>query len=211
MFTNALYPKTEQVLEKLAGLEFVKKFYLAGGTGLAMQLGHRKSIDLDFFTSESLFIVSMLRELGIFTTKILQQSEGTLEVIADGVKVSFMQYDYPLVGELVRYNDLVNIASVYDIGCMKLTAISSRGSKKDFVDMYYILKQISFRNLLEMFSQKYSGVEYSSAHILRSLRFFEDADNDPELDFLVDINWIEIKKSLEQVVNNYISKELILE
>lgn len=195
MFEASLYPKTKQVLEKLVKLEVINNFYLAGGTALALQLGHRKSIDLDFFTPKFPSKNLLLKQLSVLNPKVIQEAEGTLDVIIDTVKVSFLKYQYGMIQEFTRYNNL-NMASVLDIGCMKLTAISSRGSKKDFVDLYFIMKKYSLQSLLDAVASKFSDVDYSMMHILKSLSYFEDAQNDPDPDFLVKTNWESVKNKI---------------
>lgn len=209
MFSESLYPKTKQVLELLLRKSFLKNFYLAGGTALALHLGHRKSIDLDFFASKKDYpkIERLNIELKEFNPKIISQSEGTLDVIINDVKVSFLEYDYPLLETIVKADDFkeLSMASVLDIACMKITAISSRGSKKDFVDMYFILQNIKFDIVLKAFYEKYKGVNYSQFHILKSLLYFEDAEKDPDSDFLNHVEWRFVKSFIEKEVVKYLN------
>jgi hypothetical protein len=172
---------------------------MAGGTALALQLGHRKSIDLDFFSQDGFIAKELLIALKQLKLKIIQETEGTLDIIIDDVKVSFLNYPYKVVGDFAKYEE-TKLASLVDIACIKLTAISSRGSKKDFVDLYYILKQMSFNELWAQFEFKYSGIEYSKLHIMKSLVYFEDAQKDPDPDFIEEITWSEIQRSLEKVL-----------
>jgi hypothetical protein len=198
MFEEAFYPKTKSVLKLIKDTDILRKFYLAGGTGLAIQLGHRKSIDLDFFTQKFPNHDLLIQSLTPYNPQIISQSKGTLDTIIKDVKVSFLKYKYPLIKETKRYKH-VKVASVEDIACMKLTAIASRGSKKDFVDLYEVLQDISLKNLLILFEQKYKDVDYSKAHILKSLSYFADAKDDPNPKFIKDRDWLEIKKSLKEV------------
>ncbi len=121
-------------------------------------------------------------------------------MLISDIKVSFLEYDYPLIGDLFTYGD-IEIASVLDSACMKLTAISSRGSKKDFIDIYRILQDYDLNIILERFREKYSNVDYSFMHLMKSLVYFDDAEQDPELDYLEDIVWDEIKEFLKKEVN----------
>jgi hypothetical protein len=202
MYPQTLYPKTKQVLEKLEKLE-LNNFYLAGGTALALQLGHRKSIDLDFFTDNFPKRDILLQKLHGLNPTITQEAQGTLDVLIEEVKVSFLEYKYPLVCPLVKYGK-TELADITDIACMKLTAISSRGSKKDFIDLYFILKTRTLNEVIEVFRKKFEGVDYQETHILKSLVFFEDANRDPDPDYIESINWEEVKDTLEKTVENFI-------
>ncbi len=207
MFDSTLYPKTKQVLTKLAPVEIVKQFYLAGGTGLALQLGHRKSIDLDLFTANYPKNELLLAQLRPFSPKITQQAEGTLDVIIDQVKVSFLEYDYPLIADKNQYQQL-DIANVKDIACMKLTAISSRGSKKDFIDLYFILQDYSLDQVWTWFKQKYQQVDYQKLHILKSIVYFADANQDPEVNYLKTVKWTKIKQALVNKTSKFAGRKM---
>ncbi len=207
MFDSTLYPKTKQVLTKLAPIQIVKQFYLAGGTGLALQLGHRKSIDLDLFTRNYPKNELLLAQLKSFSPRITQQAEGTLDVIIDQVKVSFLEYDYPLIADKHQYQRM-DVADVKDIACMKLTAISSRGSKKDFVDLYFILQDYTLDQIWTWFEQKYKEVDYQKLHMLKSIVYFDDADQDPEVNYLEPVEWAMIKQSLVNKISALASEKL---
>jgi predicted nucleotidyltransferase component of viral defense system len=139
MHEATLYPKTKQILDQISSEPFLNHFYLAGGTALALQLGHRKSSDLDWFSPQFPKIQLLLQNLNKYKVTVTQTAPGTLDTLIDGVKVSFLEYTYPMIEKLVPFNG-IQMASVSDIACMKITAISSRGSKKDFVDLYEILR-----------------------------------------------------------------------
>jgi len=202
MFKEAVYPKTKEVLNLVWPVAESFGFYLAGGTGLALQLGHRRSIDLDFFAPkfpERDLLLSKLRE---FSPQVTQEAPGTLDLLIKDVKVSFLEYEYHLLEELVRLEDLggTSVASVLDIACMKLTAVSSRGTKKDFFDFYFILQQISWADLWSAFAKKYKGVDYNQQHIFKSLVYFHDAKRDPNPDLLQPVSWGDVKGFLEELV-----------
>lgn len=134
--------KTELVFSKIASKKILGNFYLAGGTALALRFGHRRSIDLDFFSKKLFSIKNLkkeLRDLGAF--KIDSEQKDTLNCRLDGVRLSFFEYPYKTLFPFIKYRG-VKIADFKDIACMKLEAVSSRGSKKDFVDLYFLLKNI---------------------------------------------------------------------
>lgn len=205
MYPQTLYPKTKQVLDKIKQLSILDCFYLAGGTGLALQLGHRKSIDLDFFTDNFPGRDNLISSIKHLQPKIIQEAENTLDTSIEEVKVSFLEYKYSLLNKLLDFES-VKVASVIDIGCMKLSAISSRGSKRDFVDLYYILQKYSLDKLFQSFEKKFKGVKYQELHLLKSISYFGDADNDPDPDMVQGVSWKEIKKNLEQIVKTYSTK-----
>ena len=204
MFEKAIDSKTRQVLIKIRETQVLENFYLAGGTALSLILGHRKSIDLDFFSSSFPKFEILVAKLKTLNPKVINQDKGTLDLYIDGVKVSFLEYKYPLIGDFLEF-DQVKVASLEDIACMKLSAISSRGSKKDFIDLYFILQKLSLGELLDLFEKKFKGVDYQMSHILKSLVYFEEAEKQPDPEFLVDVDWNEVRKALEDSTYKYLS------
>jgi predicted nucleotidyltransferase component of viral defense system len=146
MFKDAAGAEVRGLIRRLSGIDFVRTtFYLAGGTALALQLGHRTSNDLDLFTGK-LFSTEPLREkLVHMGGLVLVEEEGTLHGILDGVKVSFLYYPYPVLHPFHEFEGL-NVAAIGDIACMKAVAISQRGEKKDFFDMAGIRAPASRRD-----------------------------------------------------------------
>ena len=206
MFKNAINKETRGVLEKIGSAGFAKKFYLAGGTALAIQLGHRESIDLDFFSTKKFLPREIKDELSSRGNLIVDyENEKTLDGSLDNVKVSFFHYDYRQLYPLIAFGK-INLADERDISAMKIDAISSRGSKKDFVDLYFLLKKYSLPELLEFFEKKYLGIQYNKLHILKSLAFFEDAENDPMPVMLQDTAWEEVKKGISTELKKMIGK-----
>jgi len=189
-------------------MNFLQQFYLAGGTALALQLGHRKSIDLDFFTPVFPKHDILLQDIHSLAPTVINQTQGTLDVVIDTVKVSFLSYTYPLLFDLQDYNSC-KLAHIKDIACMKLSAISSRGSKKDFVDLYEILKTETLETIFEDFDQKFKEVSYEKLHIVKSLVYFDDAEKEPDPDFLVPLDWLSIKDSLTQDVVGFINQQKV--
>lgn len=192
MFEQGISKQAKSCLELLAGQDFFKSasFYLAGGTALSIHLGHRLSFDLDFFTErefQSNRLVSNLKPLG--KVVVDQISEFTFNGQLNGVKISFFRYPYPLLKPYETYH-LIPLASVPDIACMKLDAIASRGTKRDFIDLYFICRTgRDLKNLLSDFDAKYAGVQYNRMHLLKSLVYFEDAKNDPMPKMMKPVKW----------------------
>jgi len=201
MFEKTLHPKTKSLLEKISDFANKKNFYLAGGTALALQLGHRVSVDLDFFSEKEIDTKLLIRDLKNFSFEFHVQNEnlGTLDLVINDVKVSFLEYKYPLLEDFVEFEN-VRMASILDIACMKVTAISSRGSKKDFYDIWMILEKYSLADIFKAIEKKYEGVNYSTMHLLKSLTYFQDAQDDPDPVLLVDTDWNKVKEDIVKKV-----------
>ena len=160
---------------------FKKDFYLGGGTALALQIGHRDSVDFDFFKKGELDTQKLFGDLGeIFKSHPIlkvQEEFNTLSlIIFDDIKLSFFGYKYKLIRGLIYEEDL-NLASIEDIGCMKLSAITGRASNKDYIDLYFILQDIDLAELLEQSSKKFPDLDRNL--ILKSLVYFEDVHLEP--------------------------------
>jgi len=122
-------------------------------------------------------IVDHLRTVG--NLRLDQMGEGSIVGSLDGVRISFFKYPYRLLESLTEWNG-INVASIHDIALMKIVAILQRGSIKDFIDMFFIGRKFKpIDDLLPELSEKYIGVQFNTNHILRSLCYFEDADNEP--------------------------------
>ena len=202
MRKETLSENTRIVLEKIAPI--AAPFYLAGGTALALELGHRISVDLDFFSQNAFSVSSLILKLNALgDLRIEDQSEDTFNGSLDGVKISFFYYPYPLLFETKKYAG-VFLADERDIGAMKVQAISDRGSKKDFVDLFVLLKIYPLKELLDFFHKKYEKFNYNQLHILKSLSYFYDADTNLEPVYIHPISWTEVKKFIRKVVDEYI-------
>lgn len=184
------------VFEMLANQDWLSHFYLAGGTALALQIAHRQSIDFDFFTKAAFNtaeIVQALRVLGKF--ELFDQTGDTLNGSLNDVKISYFRYDYPLLKGFHTHKK-ISIANMLDIALMKLEAIAGRGNKKDFIDLYFLLRHFSLSELFQKYPQKY-GLEISNHyHLLKSLIYFEDAEKQPMPTMQTQVTWDEIKKRI---------------
>jgi hypothetical protein len=196
MIEKVLKAGAKKTLGILARQKFLGSFYMAGGTGCALHLGHRLSHDFDFFTPRKFGLTPIqnsLRNQGRF---VLDYSDAnTLVGRFDRTKISFFHYPYPLLKKTIEIGG-VRIASLLDIGCMKIDAISSRGTKRDFVDLFFILKSLGFDLLafFGYFERKYGSSGFNRHHILKSLVYFEDADKDPEPEMLAAFSWTKAKR-----------------
>lgn len=181
MHFKCLPSEARELLKKLGKTVRDHEFILAGGTGLALQLGHRISVDLDFFTPKNFPTEKVFQEMKRLNLKptVLEESEGSLTVTVDGIKVSMFRYPYLFIEEM-KEADGVPIAGVIDIASMKIIAISQRGAKRDFYDLYFVLQDTPFRKIAWNMVKRFGTDRINPVHIGKSLVYFSDADADPE-------------------------------
>lgn len=208
MRKEILSKKAKHILKEIKKTRILSDFYLAGGTALALQLGHRKSIDLDWFSPRPFLVSRLKKELkNIGKLRIDEEKEDTLSCVLSGVRLSFFEYPYKVLFPFIKYeNGAIKLADLRDIACMKIDAISSRGSKKDFIDIYFILKNFTVKEALDFFEKKYRGVEYNRLHILKSLAYFKEAESQPMPTMLKKIKWLEIKKEIKKKIKEYLKE-----
>ncbi|MBI3304732.1 nucleotidyl transferase AbiEii/AbiGii toxin family protein [Candidatus Parcubacteria bacterium] len=192
---QAVDAKTRRNLEALSATGVLRSFYLGGGTGLAFLFGHRTSRDLDFFRRTAFDerrLIERLRAAGSF--QLEKRESGTVRGSFQRTLVSFFQYPYQLLAK-PRTVAGIRIASPLDIGCMKLDAIVSRGTKRDFIDLYTVLTQekLSLIELLTAFQRKYARFRPNLMHVKKSLVYFADAERDPNPEMLTAISWQRVK------------------
>jgi len=191
----------------LKKLKFLSKygFYLAGGTALALQIGHRTSMDFDFYTEKkfSLLKLQRLLEKKFKEAIVLQKAEGTLIMKIDGVANSFFQYPYPLIFPPIKYQNFPPLASKEDIAAMKVIAISDRGTKRDFIDIYFLLKEFSLEEIFNFIKKKYPNFNIYVG--LRGLTYFVDAEKRQKRKLYLThfVSWGKIKKFLIGEVKKY--------
>ncbi len=204
-FSNTLPAKTKKLIKKIQkeNPKFLQEFYLSGGTALSLQLGHRESIDLDFFNQNDFDPKQYQPKLENFgKLKDLQLDKNTLNAFLKGVQIKFLGYPYPLLKSTINWKG-IKISSVLDIACTKLQTIGMRGNKKDFVDIYFILKKYPLKKLFKMLDKKYQQSDFSRTHILKSLVYFEDAESQPMPKMHKKVKWEKIKKEIEKKVKNF--------
>ncbi len=193
MFSQGISKQTQRNLAILSQLDFVGRYFLAGGTAAALHLGHRLSFDLDWFSDkpvEPRIIVAKLKDLG--KLEVFQNDEGTFNGSFNEVKLSFFIYPYPLLFPLHDYEG-VKVADIKDIACMKLDAISRRGTKRDFIDLYFICKDYDLSYLLELYERKFAKYNVPVWHAVKSLEYFVDAEENDLPEMLKPVNWIHVK------------------
>ena len=197
-----IHKETFALLQSLSSCEELKIFSLAGGTALALQLGHRISIDLDFFTNErfnSQEVFEFLREHFIVSNCTYTANSLSLYIQSqqEEIKVDLIRHNYPRLRPIQTFKH-IQIFSLEDIAAMKLNAIANRGSKKDFYDIHALLKHFSIKELISFFEEK--DQQLNSYTVVKSLVYFVDADAEPEPISLGKTTWNEIKTDLRAVI-----------
>ena len=199
---QTIEPGTLQLLKQLQELPLLKSSRLVGGTALALQLGHRKSVDLDLFgtiDASSEEIREALSESHSLT--VVKESRNINVYLVDGIKVDFVNYKYEWIDKPVE-EDSVILAGIKDIAAMKIAAVVGRGTKKDFIDLYFLLQQYSLQEVLQFYLQKYPDGSLFIA--LKSLSYFEDAEPDPMPVMLEKVNWEDVKARIKQAVATFV-------
>ena len=204
---NTITPVMRSVWGGFTKSKIADEFYLAGGTALALQLGHRHSVDLDFFspTEDIPSIRTKLEKtLQPYQGVLADSSWGNLVYVVNEVRMGFYGYGFPLVAPLIE-TEGVRLASIEDIALMKLDAMLSRASRKDFYDLYFICQKIPMSQIFKLASQKYPSVRDFEVQTTKRLVFFDNAEKETNPSLFEDLNWNSVKdyfikqaKELEQ-------------
>lgn len=178
--------------EDLAGRSVLDGFYLAGGTGLGLHYGHRRSVDLDLFSEHAVDPADLQHRLrGLDGLVIRQAAPGTLHLALHTILVSFLHFAHPLLFPLAQFETL-RVADPRDIACMKLNALAGRGSRRDFVDLYIAAKHYDLGEILGWFETKLASTPYNRVHLFKALTYFKDAEAQPMPDMLMPLKWAEV-------------------
>ena len=177
--------QTKKALMFLSEEKWLKEssWYLAGGTALALQTGNRKSLDLDFFTENKDFDTEeLLARFSANKDWVLNFSrKNTIYGQLLKAKVSFIAYPFFIPKQEPLWHGVIKVLQAKDIAVMKITAISQRGRKRDFFDLYWCAKNIEpLEEIIKRLKVQYPSVAHDYHHILKSLVYFEDAESDPE-------------------------------
>lgn len=194
MFTKALLPDTIRAIKLISKISIVQKSYLAGGTALALHLGHRFSADLDFFTPVVFDEKTLLSELKtLFEFKEDGTAWRTVWGKVSNTKFSLFYYQYPLIKKTVDFEG-IQILQKEDIAAMKIHALEERGVKRDFFDLYFLAKDFSLEEMLKFYDIKYGNLKEHIYIIIRSLNYFVDARQDDNPKMIKKVSWEEVKK-----------------
>lgn len=194
---HCVRPTLRDVLLEIGQQPFAQRFYLAGGTGLALQLGHRMSEDLDFFSQEDDLndnnraeIIAALEKR--FALAVDPGGLASLHIGVEGNFVGFMSYGYPLLAPTIELEG-VHLADLMDIGLMKMDAVAGRGARKDFYDLYFIAQHIPLDKLLERGREKYPFTRDFDMMVLTAMVDFLAADTDVEIETTPPVSWNDVR------------------
>jgi len=201
--TRTIEPGTLELLKKLMSIPFLDSFYLVGGTALALQFGHRMSIDIDLFTQDDFDNNHLIEILSkSFDISIEFENKNMVITYINNIKVDFVKMGYPILFEPLLIEN-IRMLDIRDIAAMKLKAIAQRGSKKDFFDIYFFLQQMKIESMLQLFKRKFE--QHELFYIIKSLTYFNDAENDADpVLFDKDITWAKVKTLINEKVKNLV-------
>jgi hypothetical protein len=203
MHEEALTKESARVFPQLSRL---KGMYLAGGTALALQIGHRLSIDFDFFSQESLPSNPLAKVKRVFensSIEVAYRAPDQLNVFIDGVKLTLFHYPYPVIDDFVVWHN-VSLASIREIAAMKAFSIGKRLSYKDYIDWYFLLKEkhADLSDVIDHAKKKF-GADFNDRLFLGQLVTFEDI-TPQKIDFLRDeIKWDATQNFLREAVRDF--------
>ncbi len=207
---EALNAQAQAAAERLCSA--AKDFYLAGGTALALRLGHRISLDLDLFSEKNILGAAQRRDLldalkASGDINILEEKDGTCHLELAGTSVSLFHYAYPILGKLERWRGL-GVASIEDIAAMKLSAVLGRGSKKDFIDLHEIFRLLGLERAMKAGERKFRRHRDFPLQAARALVFFEDAEKEPMPRMLSSTSWEEVRSYFENAIPKYARSQI---
>ena len=201
MFEQTISSETLDLIKSFKKDSLPRDTYLAGGTAIALQLGHRKSLDLDFFTDtefvESQWQQKLEKDIGF---KLMQKDWQTLIGEIDGIKFSLFYYKYPLIEKSVEFYGTI-LASLEDLSAIKLDTVISRGTKRDLIDIYFLAQKFGLSKMFDFYDKKYGNFEEMELMIKKSLVYFDDAEKDEDPQMLVGFDWEELKKFFRKEIN----------
>jgi hypothetical protein len=182
----------------------LKSMRLVGGTSLALQIGHRKSIDIDMFgilEADEFEIDKIINKTG--STTLIKNTQNIKVYLLDGIKVDLVNYHYPWLEEKIEKDNL-RLVGIQDIAAMKLAEITGRGTKKDFIDLMFLLEIYSLEEMLCFYKLKYKDA--SEMLLLKSLSYFDDADTEEAPQMLKPMKWGKVKDTIKETLQQYLSK-----
>ena len=184
------------------------EFRLVGGTALALQVGHRRSVDIDLFCSK-VFDKNLLKYFlqKNFENFVLdwENKEGFVSWI-DGVKVDFFTWHIPFIYPAIEIDSL-RLADKREIAAMKMEAITSRKEKKDFIDIAVLLKEYKFKELLSSFRSRYPFISHK--FVIESLTAIDYADESTNPEMIIDYKWQDAKKDIQKKIEKYFLVQLV--
>lgn len=196
LYKSAVRPELLRILDQVMQMEVFSDLRLVSGTALALQIGHRESVDIDLFGKIDFEEQEKNIEF-VGKTKFLKKSKNINVLSVDNIKLNIVNYRYPWISPLVERNNY-RLASTKDIGAMKLNAISGRGTKKDFIDLFYLLKLYTINDLFDFYNEKFD--DGNLFLVKKSLTYFDDAELEPMPVMKENIKWEDIKEHLQVIM-----------
>jgi hypothetical protein len=196
LHTTTVEPDTLSLIQSLQSKPYTQDFLLVGGTALALQLGHRTSTDIDLFTTlrfDPVELLTMLRTE--YNISIRHQMNHAILIDVAEVKTDFVFQPSKIIGEIISEEN-IRMASMQDIAAMKISAITARGRKRDFIDLYCLMRHFTLKEIIDFFLKKYPDATAMLA--IKSLFYFEDAENDFDPKCFFKYNWESVKKAITQ-------------
>ncbi len=201
LYTKAVEPSTLGLIQKIQSKSYMQNFLLVGGTALALQLGHRTSTDIDLFYNISFDTELLRKELETdFECEIKSVYRFALFLQIEKVKTDIVYQKSKILNPIVLING-VRMASLQDLAAMKLMAITNRGKLRDFVDIYILLQQFNLNEMMWWWKEKFNNENYEL--VLRSLTYFEDAQEESNLKWFFAFDWEKIKNEIVTAVRNF--------
>ncbi len=208
MFTKTLLPDTLWAIKLAATIPTVQRAYLAGGTALALQLGHRMSVDLDFFTKEKFdenLVATELSQLSLFQED--QRAWASVLGRISKTRFSIFYYKYKIIDPLITFEG-INLIGKKDIAAMKIHAISDRGVKRDFIDVFMLAKEFTIDQMFNFYEEKYGSLDDKLYQLIKGLSYFADAEDDDMPEMLLPVKWEEVKDFFRQESRRLASEKL---
>ena len=197
---DTLEKSTLDLLKRLQKIPLLSALRLVGGTALALQLGHRRSVDLDFFgpiDAEGLQIVDEMYNNGLEDIVVIRDTRTIKIFTVNKIKVDIVSYRYKWLEPPIEI-DNVKLADIKDIAAMKLAAVTNRGTKKDFIDIFFLLQQFTIKQMMKLYEQKFT--DGSIFNVIRSLTYFEDSESDIMPEMLIPVDWLNVKQTIREAV-----------
>lgn len=207
LYKEAIGSSTLGLLKSLQSKPYLKGFYLAGGTALALYNGHRQSVDLDLFSDFAFDTSRMMEDISQdYQFKLMFSAPNTVKGTIDAVNVDILAHRYKIISDPTE-EEGIRLLSEADIIAMKLNAISASGQRiKDFIDIYFLLEKYDLKYMLDCYMKKYN--QTNDLLILKSLIFFDDVEESewPVMIKERELKWKDVKKRLEKAVLDYSKK-----
>jgi len=202
LYYKTVEPKTLELLKQLMTIPEFNELNLVGGTSLALQIGHRTSIDLNLFGKIDIDEFNLTEVLSQFdSVSKIQNTKNIKSYLINNIKVDIVNFPYQFI-ESTLVSDNIRLANKKDIAAMKLAAVTGRGTKKDFIDIYHLLSEFTLKEMLQFYSNMYpDGSEFL---VLKSLTYFEDAKEEVMPKLLKALKWDEVKAKITTETDRYI-------